>query len=195
MLASHYSRAFEYARAAGTQNDELTTRARLALRHAGDRALALRAWPAAASFYAEALELWPRDDPARADVLFRCGAASFEADGSGLELMEQGVDGLEALGDVEEAARAAVQTGRNFWIRGDTARLAEYDARALALVGDRPDSPARAAALTSRAAAANFEGKRRRPSAGLRRRFLPRRASASTSYVPVCSSNVATPAW
>jgi class 3 adenylate cyclase len=159
MLASHYSRALEYARAAGTEDGELATRARLALRDAGDRAHALNAWPPAAGFYTEALALWPEDDRERPYLVFQCGKARFEAEGSGLELMEEGVDGIEALGDVEEAARAAVHTGRQFWVQGDSARCAEYDARALALVGNQPDSRARVAALASRAAAAMFDGK------------------------------------
>src|SRR5207248_4281700 len=91
-------------------------------------------------------------------IVFRCGAAKFDVDGSGTELMEEGVDGIEAAGDAEEAARAAVHTGRQFWVLGDSAKWTEYDARALALVGDRPDSPARVAALASRASAAMFEG-------------------------------------
>src|SRR5207253_3057725 len=73
MLASHYSRALEYARAAGSDNEELVTRTRRALRDAGDRAFALKAWPAAAQFYAEALELWPEDDPERPYLVFRGG--------------------------------------------------------------------------------------------------------------------------
>src|SRR5207244_2360865 len=62
MLASHYSRALEYARAAGVDDAELEERGRLALRDAGDRAASLSAWPAAARFYTEALDLWPEDD-------------------------------------------------------------------------------------------------------------------------------------
>ena len=77
MLASHYSRALEYARAAGVQDAELSERGRLALRDAGDRAASLSAWPAAARFYAEALDLWPEDDPELPDLHFRCGRVRF----------------------------------------------------------------------------------------------------------------------
>src|SRR2546430_6132347 len=51
MLASHYSRALEYARASGGEDAELVERGRLALRGAGERAASLSAWPTAARFY------------------------------------------------------------------------------------------------------------------------------------------------
>src|SRR5207247_5614579 len=48
---------------------ELVERARLAARDAGDRALALGSYRAAAGFYGEALNLWPRDDEQRPELL------------------------------------------------------------------------------------------------------------------------------
>src|SRR5207253_1704635 len=101
MLASHYSRVLEYTRAAGAEDEELTRRAMLALRDAGDRALALSAWTAAAGFYTAALELWAEDVPERPYVALRCGRARFNMDGSGLEMADQAVDEIEALGDLE----------------------------------------------------------------------------------------------
>jgi class 3 adenylate cyclase/tetratricopeptide (TPR) repeat protein len=159
MLASHYLRALEYARAAGTEDTELTGRARLALRDAGDRAFALSAWPSAAGFYSQALDLWPADEPGRPYVALRCGLASFNVDGSRLELAAQAVDAIEALGDKEAAAAGAVHTGRSFWLRGEPEKSHEYYDRALALVADQPDSPARVAALAAQAGAAMFDGR------------------------------------
>ena len=63
MLAHHWRSALELARAAGRDDDELADRARLALREAGDRAFSLNAFASAERYYAEALELWPEDDP------------------------------------------------------------------------------------------------------------------------------------
>jgi tetratricopeptide (TPR) repeat protein len=151
MLASHYLSALEYSRASGTDKAELTTRARVVLRDAGDRAASLYAWSAAADFYARALELWPRDDPERPQVAFRCGRARENADGTGYELAVEGFQGLEALGDTEAAAGAAVYLARESWIRGDPGRREDYLARALELVGDDPDSEARVAAIAEEA--------------------------------------------
>jgi class 3 adenylate cyclase/tetratricopeptide (TPR) repeat protein len=159
MLASHYLSALEYSRAASIQDDALAAEARPVLRDAGERAAALYAWPAAARFYTQALALWPEDDPERPYVLFRCGVARVSADGSGLELVDQAIDELEAAGNAEVAARAAVYSARtHWWLHGDAKAQDEILQRALTLVGDRPDSPSRVAALAQQAAALNARG-------------------------------------
>ena len=158
MLASHYSRALEYARAAGSEDGELSERARIALRDAGDRAASLQAWPAAARFYTDALELWPQDDPALPHLHFWCGRARFNADGTGLDMLEAAVDELEAAGDVEAAAQAAIVTGRSHWQRGGVAEHNAYIERALELVGEREESAARVMAIAAQAATHGFDG-------------------------------------
>jgi class 3 adenylate cyclase/tetratricopeptide (TPR) repeat protein len=160
MLASHYLSALEYSRAAASGDDpELAARARPVLRDAGERAAALNAWPAAARFYSEALALWPEDDPERADLKYRCGLARIRADGTGFDLLQEAVDELEVTGDPEVAARAAVELARtHWWLHGDSKAHDEALARALELVGDRPDSPSRLAALAQQAAALNIRG-------------------------------------
>jgi predicted ATPase len=70
LLAHHYLAALELARAAGRDTAELEEPARLALRMAGERALALSSYAAAIRFFDQALALWPADDPDRAHVLF-----------------------------------------------------------------------------------------------------------------------------
>ena len=52
MLALHYVEAYEYALAANAESDALAESARLALRNAGDRAIALNAFSAAERHYA-----------------------------------------------------------------------------------------------------------------------------------------------
>jgi hypothetical protein len=151
MLASHYLSALEYSRAAGRENAELAARARIVLRDAGDRASSLYGWPAAAGFYAQALELWPADDPERPLLAFRCGRARENVDGTGFELAVEGFEGLAASGDAEAAATAAVYLSREAWIRGDSAQRDAYLARARRLVGGHPDSPARVAAIANEA--------------------------------------------
>jgi len=151
MLASHYLSALEYSRAAGADGTELAARARVVLRDAGDRAASLFAWPAAADFYAQALALWRADDPERPLLAFRCGRARENADGTGFELAVEGFEGLEASGDAEAAASAAVYLSREAWLRGDGSQRDDYLARALRLVGSNPDSPARVAAISNQA--------------------------------------------
>jgi tetratricopeptide (TPR) repeat protein len=158
MLASHYSRALEYARAAGREDAALVSRARFALRDAGDRASSLQAWPTAARFYTEALELWPAGDPELSHLRFRCGRARFNADGTGMDLLEAAVNELEATADAEDAAQAAVVTGRALWQRGEIAKHDEYIRRALELVGDQEESAARVTAIAAQVARHMFEG-------------------------------------
>ena len=158
MLASHYSRALEYARASGQESGPLVERARQALREAGERAASLQAWPAAVRFYGEALELWPEDDPQLAQIRLACGRAQFSVDGTGLELVNAGVDGLADGGDPEAAAGAAVIAARIHWMVGDVERHDVYLQRALDLVGDVDDSPARVAAMTMVVAKVGFDG-------------------------------------
>jgi hypothetical protein len=160
MLASHYLSALEYTRATGRDDDELAARARSVLRDAGERASALNAWPAAARFYAEALALWPEDVPGRPYVEYRCGVALVNTDGSGTDLLTGAVDRLEAEGDVEKAASAAVFLGRALWgLHGDYRVHDEAVERALTLVGDRSESQARVEALAAKAGAANARGR------------------------------------
>ncbi|MGZ4407809.1 MAG: AAA family ATPase [Gaiellaceae bacterium] len=159
MLASHYLSALEYARATRSDDAEIAARARPVLRDAGERAAALYAWPAAARFYTQALALWPKDDPEWPYVAYRCAVARISADASGFDLLSEAVDALEAAGDAETAARALVYMARtHMWLRGSWAGQDAALERALALVGDRDDSPANVAALAQKAASLNMRG-------------------------------------
>ena len=57
MLAHHFQSAYDLTRAAGADASRLAGPARLALRDAGDRALSLNAFPAAARFFNAALDI------------------------------------------------------------------------------------------------------------------------------------------
>jgi class 3 adenylate cyclase/tetratricopeptide (TPR) repeat protein len=151
MLAHHYLSALEYARASGQDTAALAEPARAALAGAGDRALALNAYPSATGFYTAALELWPEEDPGRAWLLFQAGKAIWLAEGGGLELLAQAGERFEAAGEIEAAAEAVTFLGFAFWIRGQRDVAYEHVDRALTLLADRPASPAKAYALSRRA--------------------------------------------
>jgi tetratricopeptide (TPR) repeat protein len=160
LIAHHYLRALELARLAGTEEVALSDSARLALRDAGDRAASLGAHTASARFYAAALELWPAEDPDRAQLLVAAGRARYWADGTGIELLEEGREALRSAGDDDGAAEALVLLARCFWIRGDRDAAYRYVEQALQLAGAGARSPARAYALVARShyhAAANEE--------------------------------------
>jgi class 3 adenylate cyclase/tetratricopeptide (TPR) repeat protein len=107
LLAHHYVQALDLARATGEDVPNLETQARLALRDAGDRAASLGALPAAVSFYRQALEIWPEDDPDRALLLLRQGHARLFSEAAGEEELLAAAELLQAAGDRRRAAEAS----------------------------------------------------------------------------------------
>jgi hypothetical protein len=150
LLAYHYRQALELARAAGNPEDpRLVRRARESFLAAGERALALSAYAAADDFFASALALCTRDDPARPRLLLERGRALFHLSGTGSELVKEALEGFAAAGDPEGKAEAAAVAGRFAWFAGDRSATDRYMAEALGAVVDRPASPARAVALAA----------------------------------------------
>jgi tetratricopeptide (TPR) repeat protein len=80
MLAHHYLKALELARATGQDTTVLVPPARAALQHAGDRAFTLGAIAASAGYYRAGLALWPPEArEERAGLLRLLGTVLFEA--------------------------------------------------------------------------------------------------------------------
>jgi class 3 adenylate cyclase len=150
LLAHHYLAALDLTRAAGRDAGNLAPQARSALHGAGDRALALNAFGAAAGFYRAALGLWPKDAGAqRAGLLFRLalalGGAGEDEDGAALE---QARSALLAAGDRAGAGEAEARLTELWWLKGDRDRAFEHLGRAQELVSDEPASAAKAYVLS-----------------------------------------------
>ena len=146
LLAHHYQRALEFARAAGRTDAELVGRAASAFRYAGDRAAALGANASAAGYYLQALELWPVDSPERPELEFRAGRARCYSDGRGEDLLERAREGLLTAGEKARAAEAEMLLGQLACLRGERERAVHLQ-RARALVADAPASRSKAAVL------------------------------------------------
>jgi DNA-binding SARP family transcriptional activator len=146
LLAHHYGRALELARAGGQPISDLAERARLALRDAGDRVSGLGAHVSAARYYTEALAIWPPDDPERPDLELRAGEAMCLGEGTGEELLERARDGLLARDDRERAAEAETRLAQLAYAKGQE-RSSHLD-RALVLVADAPASHSKAVVLS-----------------------------------------------
>ena len=130
MLAHHYLSALDLAGAANQDAGDLAPRARSALEGAGDRALVLNAFAAAAGFYRAALGLWPEGETKQcAGLLFRLalalGGAGEDADGAALE---QARSALAAVGDRAGSAEAEARLGELWWLKGDRARASSISA-------------------------------------------------------------------
>jgi tetratricopeptide (TPR) repeat protein len=89
-------------------------------------------------------------------LLARAGEASFNADGSGVELLDQAIDALFEAGDPEQAAETATFAARAAWLRGNRDAAYAIADRAVEIVRDRPASRAKALALTRRASFHSF---------------------------------------
>jgi class 3 adenylate cyclase/tetratricopeptide (TPR) repeat protein len=144
MVAHHYLNALELTRAAGHDLEGIAEHARVALRDAGDRALALDALDQAERYYEEALGLAP-DDP---QLLLRYGRVRFLRDEEGTEELAAACDGLVAAGDPETAAEACLMLANIAWKEGRRPDMLEHLEAARSLVDGRPPSRARASVLS-----------------------------------------------
>jgi len=140
MVAHHYVRALELARAAGQEVGAFAARARVALREAGDRAAALNAHTQAANYYSAALQVVDSDDSERFALLFLRGRALFMGVGEGADELEEASAGLEASGDREGAAEAALMLGDIAWYAGQHDRILDRLDHARSLVAGAPPS-------------------------------------------------------
>jgi class 3 adenylate cyclase/tetratricopeptide (TPR) repeat protein len=125
LLAHHYSNALEYGRAAGRDVTEVTRRARVALRDAGRRAVALNAFTNAARLFEAAVEMMPDDDPDWPGLILEQAEASVYVDVTSDSRLRSAREVLLA-GDVHDAARTEVLLGEYRWLRGDQAGSNEH---------------------------------------------------------------------
>jgi class 3 adenylate cyclase/tetratricopeptide (TPR) repeat protein len=152
LIAHHYLSALQFARAAGSDLDELRERARHALLEAGDRALGLSAYPAAVRFYREALASWPADDPERPRVLLRYGQALFRAEGAGDDVLAEAAAALLDAGELEPSAEAEVLLADLLMIgHGRREEARAHVGHAASLLAERPPSRSKARVLASSA--------------------------------------------
>jgi tetratricopeptide (TPR) repeat protein len=153
MRAYHWRSALELVRASGADHSDLIESTRFALRDGGDRAFGLNSHAAAAALYTEALELWPHDDPARPDLLFRRARALYEAyDEERREAaLEEARDALLAAGDPVRAGEVETFLANVAFDRGRGDRVGAHLERARELVGDSTsESAARVLATSAR---------------------------------------------
>ena len=146
MLAHHYLRALELARAAREPTDELAGPAVAAFSQAGDRAFQLRAYPVAARFYGTALDLAPEHDPGRAQLLLRYAKAVFWAGPyeDAHASVEQALVELTRARDASGAAEAELLLGELADDQGDAPQALPHFARAASLVEALPTSRSKA---------------------------------------------------
>jgi predicted ATPase/class 3 adenylate cyclase len=148
MVAYHWRSALELAASAGDDTSELSERTRLALCEAGDRAFGLNAFGPAATYYAEALALWPSDASGRAELLFRrAHALHIVGDEAQATALEEARDALLEIGDDETAGQAEAFLSRAAWYRGHGNEARGHIERAEQLVSGSGPTIAKARVL------------------------------------------------
>ena len=157
LIAHHYLAALEFERTAKRDTDALAARAVEALRDAGDRAVGLNAFRAAADYYRAALEGLPDDGQEHAEVLFRLGRAEFYGEGGGADTLATAATRLESFGEIEAAAEAENLNAMGGFIAGDRARTDTHLEQATRLVAALEPSRAKASVVTSRARSAYLD--------------------------------------
>ena len=157
MLAHHHLQALDYTQGAGERTDELAHKALGALQEAGDRAVSLNAYPAAAAFYERALTMVPasRDQRTRCDLLLSLGDAQARAGDTSTsqETFLAAAEVARRAASADQLALAALgYGGRIIWqfSRGDMEHVPLLES-ALAVLG-ADDSPLRVRLLTRLAA-------------------------------------------
>jgi class 3 adenylate cyclase/tetratricopeptide (TPR) repeat protein len=159
LLAYHYLSALELDRAAGRAAPAAVERARAATRAAGDRALSLNAFRAAASFFDQTRVLTAADDASRPELLLRLGSAFHRVnDRRAEQTLEEAAQALVATGERDLAAEAHTVLSELWWDRGQRDRSSEHVERAVDLVSTGP-TEARARVLARRARAAMLAGR------------------------------------
>jgi class 3 adenylate cyclase/tetratricopeptide (TPR) repeat protein len=132
LLAYHYERALDLARATGTDADvqPLVESAVRAFELGGDRAMSLDLRKAHA-YYMRAAELCPDGDVRRGELLLKAvrgrAATSVEAEHSA----EEALAIFRAAGDEVREGAALASLASILWVRGDTARSNELEVEAL----------------------------------------------------------------
>src|SRR5262249_54415715 len=142
MVAHHWRSALELTRAAGRDDVRLEERTRFAFREAGDRAFALNSHSVAASYYEQALEIWPVSDPERPMLLFqRARALTISLDDRRVAALEEARDALVAARDRAGAAEAEACFAQVAWYQGHDADKLAHLAAAEELVAGAVRSP------------------------------------------------------
>ncbi|HEU0305243.1 MAG TPA: adenylate/guanylate cyclase domain-containing protein [Gaiellaceae bacterium] len=149
MLAHHYLRALELARAAGQPIVGMADRALSVFIEAGDRAFALNSFATSARYYGEALALGGDGTQNEGELRLRRARALFVAGGSGSDdALEEARTALLATGDAVRAAEADALLAELWWYRGESTRSSDHLERAYASVRDLAPSHGKARVLS-----------------------------------------------
>ncbi|MGH3116203.1 MAG: ATP-binding protein, partial [Gaiellales bacterium] len=143
----HYLSALD-ALPAGAAHTDLSRSARVALKDAGDRAVALNAFEPAVRDYDRALELWPEDDAERPRLLLAAAFARVRTELGDEAELAIARDALLASDDASGAAEAEGVRAEVFWNLGRGDDVLRSLQRTAELADGMPVSDAKARVYT-----------------------------------------------
>ncbi|MFL5951904.1 MAG: ATP-binding protein [Gaiellaceae bacterium] len=152
LLAYHYDRALELARAASANADvqPLVEASRRAFELAGDRTISLDLHKSF-TYYVRAADLYASDDVNRGRLLLKALQGRGGPAATAEELGNEAVAIFRSAGDEVGEAAALDVLASILWIRGDTARSYELEIEALAILERHPPGDDLLNAYTRRA--------------------------------------------
>jgi class 3 adenylate cyclase len=148
MLAHHYLQALELGAAAGIDTHAFAAAAGTALADAGERALALNAYGAAARYFRAALEIGVGE---RGRLMLKLGRARLLLGEDAVPMLLEARDELLAAGDVDAAAEAERELALEFWVRGERDPAWQHLGMARQLVEQLGPSPVKAMTIAAAA--------------------------------------------
>jgi class 3 adenylate cyclase/tetratricopeptide (TPR) repeat protein len=152
LLAYHYVRALELARASGpaSESEGLLAQARRFLALAGDRAKTLD-FAKGSQYYAHALELSVENDVERANVLMSLAFLRQRSLEESEALTQEALDIFRERGNELQEGAALAQLSQFAWLRGDGERSRRLLSEAISLLERHPPGEELASALVRRA--------------------------------------------
>src|SRR3954468_948698 len=158
LLAYHYEKAFDLARATGSDTGALLEPAARAFELAGDRAMSLDIGRAVAYFVRSA-ELYPEGHLQRGELLLKAAEGRGGSHSDAVRWAEQALDIFRASGDEVREGAALIALASVVWVSGDTTRSSELENQAIEKLERHPAGEELLNAYARRASSLSIAGR------------------------------------
>jgi class 3 adenylate cyclase/tetratricopeptide (TPR) repeat protein len=158
LLAYHYEKAFDLARATSSDTGALVEPAARAFELAGDRAMSLDIGRAVAYFVRSA-ELYPEGHLQRGELLLKAAEGRGGSHNDAARWAEQALDIFRASGNEVREAAALIALASVVWVSGDTTRSSELENQAIEKLERHPAGEELLNAYARRASSLSIAGR------------------------------------
>src|SRR3954452_536064 len=158
LLAYHYEKAFDLARATGSDTGALLEPAARAFELAGDRAISLDIGRAVAYFVRSA-ELYPEGHLQRGELLLKAAEGRGGSPGVAVRCAEEAVAIFHDAGEEVREGAALIALASAVWVQGDTTRSSELENQAIEKLERHPAGEELLNAYARRASSLSIAGR------------------------------------